>query len=357
MSHRVLVTGATGFVGGRLVEKLFLAAGRPVRALVRDFSRCARIARFPVELCPGSLHDAAALRAAVADCEVVYHCAHDFGSAEVNALAAAALTAACATTGARLVHVSSMVVYSAAGAVLTEDSPPAAPGNDYVDAKVAAEQAVLQTAASTGAQVTVVQPTTIYGPYCPAWTVGPALQLRSGRLVLPRDSVGLCNAVYIDDVVDALLAAGTQPAAVGERFLVSGPAPVSWTDFYGAYDRLLGTNAVTLWDDARIEAALGDSGAARARQWRANPKRLLEVGLVRRAYDRVRGWTGQGFWDTMKTRLPPPDHLPDSGLLALYRSRTTVRCEKARQLLGYKPAFDLERGMHLSGAWLRWANL
>lgn len=47
-NSKVLVTGATGFIGERLVEKLLLTYNVKVRALIRDFSRCSRLARFPV---------------------------------------------------------------------------------------------------------------------------------------------------------------------------------------------------------------------------------------------------------------------------------------------------------------------
>ena len=51
----VLVTGATGFIGGRLAERLVVEHGARVRALVRNFGRAARLARFPIELVQGDL--------------------------------------------------------------------------------------------------------------------------------------------------------------------------------------------------------------------------------------------------------------------------------------------------------------
>ena len=56
--RRVLVTGATGFIGGRLLERLVVEEGATVRALVRDFSRAPRIARFPIEMIAGETYRA-----------------------------------------------------------------------------------------------------------------------------------------------------------------------------------------------------------------------------------------------------------------------------------------------------------
>jgi hypothetical protein len=50
-------------------------------------------------------------------------------------------------------------------------------------------------------------------------------------------------------------------------------------------------------------------------------------------------------------------HVPDETLLALYRSRTRVRIDRAQELLGYAPKFDFARGMELTTQYIHWANL
>ena len=53
----------------------------------------------------------------------------------------------------------------------------------------------------------------------------------------------LCNAVYIDDVVQALILAASEDKAVGEAFLISEEEPVKWQEFYGPYERMLGVES------------------------------------------------------------------------------------------------------------------
>src|SRR5512142_2367246 len=74
---RVLVTGGTGFIGANVVRCL-LAHGQEVRALVRGASDLSNLAGLPVELCPGDLRDADAVRRAVKGCARVFHVAADY---------------------------------------------------------------------------------------------------------------------------------------------------------------------------------------------------------------------------------------------------------------------------------------
>ncbi len=79
---RVLVTGGTGFIGGRLVERLVLECKANVRVLVRNFASASRIARFPVEMVHGNVMESGDVEAAVKGCEIVFHCAWEVQDSE-----------------------------------------------------------------------------------------------------------------------------------------------------------------------------------------------------------------------------------------------------------------------------------
>ena len=72
---KIFITGATGFIGGRLAERLVLEHGLQVRALVRNFARASRLARIPVEMVGGDVLDFNSFGQAIRGCEVVFHCA------------------------------------------------------------------------------------------------------------------------------------------------------------------------------------------------------------------------------------------------------------------------------------------
>ena len=378
---RVLVTGATGFIGGRLVERL-ARQGRSIRIVTSDFRRCARVARFPVELVRADLRDPRGFARTAEGCDTVFHLAYWFGGPpadgrRINLEGTRALAEAALARGVRrFVHLSSVAAYGAPhDGDLTETTPPV-PGDTYADTKRRLDDMLRELHARRGLPVTILQPTIVYGPYGGTWTTPLIALVSEGQVVLPASDSGFCNAVYVDDVVEAAVLASDVEAAIGESFLVSAAEPVTWRAFYGAYERIAGRQAVTLMDDEKLKGessrvgrgpgwvqtlrnALARRPELRERALSQAPQRwFIERGqrlLPSSAQRRIRRWYDELF------EVPPvskvPVYVPDPATLALYMARTHVRIDKARSRLGFVPAFDLENGMARTGAWARWANL
>lgn len=382
--RRVLVTGATGFIGGRLTEVL-CESGAEVRALVRDLSRMARLARYDVEIARGDVLDRGSLRQAAAGCGIVVHCAYGKeGGARrerrVNVEGTRNVIRAAVEAGAeRVVHLSTMSVYGVVADGDLDETLPRRPLPDvYSRSKAEAERLALGEAAR-GAPVTVLQPTVVYGPFAPAWTVNVLAQLESHRVMLVDGGRGIANVVYVDDLVEAILAAAVRPQAVGEAFLVSGPEAVTWRRFYRRYEEMLGF-------ESTVEVALDDRQAFRRRrrslvsemlallrQDRAARERLLAarepawlLRMARRVVpERLEASLAARLWGDGRTSSgAASDAAAEKPVLALGRgarrlfaARSTVRIDKARRLLGYQPRVDFEQGMGRTEAWARWANL
>jgi nucleoside-diphosphate-sugar epimerase len=357
----VLVTGATGFIGGRLVERLIQQGEVQIRCIVRDSSSTARLGSLPVELLPMDLRNGDEINRAVKGVDYVFHCAYDWRSRRQNINGLRNIVEACASHSVkRLVHVSTFSVYDPLpDGPLTEESPDGDRANVYVDTKLDLEKIIFEAVRNRRVAATIVQPTIVYGPYCVPWTNMPAESLIFGDVILTDGEVGVCNAVYIDDLVDGLILAAISPAAVGERFLMSGP-PATWATFFIEMARVLGTKPPQFWSSEQIQKHKEE--VKKSQKTAVSPKSLLKAiagwGPARKAVEASldvlpgplrRKMAGKFGSSGNRTRggifLPQP----------MYSSKTTIGSEKAKLKLGYQSRFDLQGGMELTGRYLRWA--
>lgn len=232
--HRILVTGAAGFVGRALCHEL-TARGSIVRAAVRKEEGEKRL---PIECevaVVGEISAATDWLAAVESVDVVVHLAarvHVMRETagdplasfrEVNVLGTECLACAAASSGVkRLVYVSSIKVNGEQtnGISFSEVDEPS-PQDPYGVSKYEAEQVLHNIAKETGLEVVIVRPPLVYGP-----RVGGnflrLLKLVSHGMPLPLASVNNRRSmIFLGNFVDALLLCATHPAASGKTYLVS----------------------------------------------------------------------------------------------------------------------------------------
>jgi 2-alkyl-3-oxoalkanoate reductase len=220
------VTGASGFLGRAVLERLF--RGGTVRALVRR--RDARVEaweRRGCEIVVGNLHDHEALARLMAGATVVYHCAATMAkndpdlSRQVNVVGTENLArAAAAAEVSRLLYVSSISVFAATRAPegrITEGVEPQRVQrlNCYGRTKYQGEVSLRRLARETGLACTIVRPTNIYGPGSGPWFHQFERMLRRFPFALGDLPI---DVVYVDDVADAMLLAARSPAAAGATF-------------------------------------------------------------------------------------------------------------------------------------------
>lgn len=354
---RFVIAGAEDAVGGRLLERLALE-GAAVRAVVRHPAHALRPCRFGIDVVAVDPGDAAAMAAAVEGSEVVFACDDDRAHPELMVEAARHLTAACEAAGVRrLVAVSSAVVYEPLPpeGVVDETRPRLHVGEPYHDALVEREEVLL----AAGLPVLVLQPGVLYGPHTPA-TDQAAERLRWQRPVVTGGGAGTCNAVYIDDVVDAVLAAAGSPEACG-RALLTGPEPITWREFFDAHAGAIGAAPPRYVADGHRDGSEPPGSRPRLEHLRplaldaARELRRRTRPLTKRVAKRLGHQATVTLKRSVKRRLPRPPLLPDAAEEARYRSRAVLSADRARSALGWVPRYGFEEGMNLTAAYLRWA--
>ena len=226
---KVLVTGATGFIGGNLARELW-GRGHDVRTLVRPDSNILTIEDTGIERVPGDILDRASVDRAVAGCEAVFHCAamYTFWSEDPQMVRRTNVDGTVNVIDSAVAGGVSRVVYTSTvstiglpkhglGDEATSVDPQGFYGH-YKQSKYQAEQQTLKMAEG-GAPVVVVNPTAPIGP----WDVKPT---PTGKMVLdfmrrriPAYLATGLNVVDVADVVEGHILA-LERGKTGERYIL-----------------------------------------------------------------------------------------------------------------------------------------
>lgn len=244
----VLVTGATGFVGGALCERLS-AEGAQVRALARRTGRDGRIRGLAgVGIVQGDICDAGRMYEVMQGVDMVYHVAAALAGSLAHQRAVNVEGTRNVMMGAmqvgvgRVVHVSSVAVmgYDHAEGVVTEGGAPSPSEEAYSLSKAEAEAVVREIGDAHALPYCIVRPGGIYGAHSGMWT--DTMFKLAGRwvTVMVGDGRGYVPLIHIDDLVDLLILAGERSEAIGEAFTGCYDPPYTWRRYLGAFATLRG---------------------------------------------------------------------------------------------------------------------
>lgn len=232
----VLITGATGFLGGALARDL-AGRGERVIGLGRNLKAGELLeSRYGVEFRAMDLTNAK-LEESFADIDTVFHCAAlsspwgrpiDFEQA--NVVGTASVVQACQKRRvSRLIHISTPSLYFRhdAGLQIREDHPPADPPvNDYVRTKRRAEE-IVDAAAAEGLPTITLRPRAIYGPGDNSILPRLVRAMKSGRLRVIGTGKNVADMTYIDNAVLACrLAAQCGPEFLGRKYNITNDEPL-----------------------------------------------------------------------------------------------------------------------------------
>jgi predicted dehydrogenase/nucleoside-diphosphate-sugar epimerase len=366
---KVLVTGATGFIGGHLVERLGLEANN-IRIAARTPGKCANVSRFPVEIVPTDLLDIKSVRAAAGGARFVYHLAYGNDGenpARITIDGTKNVIEAAIEAGADCVVVlSTMYVFGfPQGADSVDESFPYRPyGGEYGRSKAKMEQWCLDRGQSSlPTRIVILNPTCVFGPGGGAYTSLPVDLARQGQFCWINDGTGLCNYNYVENLIDAIIAATQVAQAHGNRFIISDGA-VSWREFLEPMIRPFAGDVVASFTPQQLKKlprygqpfSISDlvSAAISAPQVRDAAKRsgaIRYMASLTRAMRSPNIVSGGGSLTSKASE--PQKRFPPEWLATLYGpARTSFSAKKANDILHWRPAVDLADGLQRTISWL-----
>lgn len=325
-----LITGATGFIGGRLAERL-TREGYAVRCLVRASSDTSRLETLDVQISVGDLTQPKSLTPAVAGAQLVFHCGalvSDWATKEeiaaINVQGTRSLLDACRESSVqRFIHLSSTDVYGyPSGAQIEESYTSTHFRNWYAQTKLEAEAEVRHAHATAALETVILRPATVYGPGSIDVVGEIARALRARQMLLIDRGRALAGLCYVENLIDALILAARHAAAPGHAFNVSDGLDITWKRFTDDLAEGLGCPPARWSLPYPLASTIG---------------LLLECG-----YRLLHRSTG--------LRTAP---LLSRQAVQVLGCNQDFSNRKTRELLGWEPRVDYASGLAATLAWLR----
>jgi len=313
---RCLVTGSNGFVGSWLVRAL-LTEGHEVKAMCRKTSDRSLLEELDCSIVIGDMTDPESLKPLLAEVELVFHCAAALGAPSqeafdaINAGGVRNLVAAIRASNPNLKRVVLVSSIAAGGpsdpGSLRTEADEAAPISQYGRSKYKGEEEIRKLS-DTSIEITIVRPPIVYGPG--SWSLVPLFKSVKNRLMVEAGGPDRpLSYVYVEDLVQGIVLAGTKQEAAGQVFNITGPEDGTFLAF---------------------QRVIAQQMNRRALSFRPSPTLMRFIGWSADQFQRVTGQNHAFGSDKVTEALA---------------ASWAVSGEKATDLLGYQGQIGFEEGL------------
>lgn len=245
---QVLVTGATGFTGSVLTEKL-CRLGAKVTAIHRRDNIPQNLRQFPIDWVKGDVYDPEVVKRGCEGAKIIFHVAAAYREAgipddiywkvHVDSTKLLAKQALFQQGFQRFVHISTVGVHGHIKNIPADESSPFNPGDIYQTTKVEGEKWIRDFAKQNNLPLTVIRPAAIYGQ-----KDRRLLKLfRMAKMpVVPiiGFSSGFYHLIHVDDLTECIIIAATHPKAIGEVFICGNESPIRIKEMIGIVAKEMG---------------------------------------------------------------------------------------------------------------------
>lgn len=316
--NKILITGANGFVGSHLAERLLMEK-LEVLGLCRNIDEIKWLEEKGAKIIKGNILNIEEFEEDICGCDVIIHTAGWSGGITLSKeLAwntnvegtANMLTLAKKYHAKKFIYISSVAVYGMNDKLVIDEADETPMINElYTDSKIAAERLVI----NSGIPFVIIRPGCIYGPRGEGWTIGIINQIKQGFYLLGNDS-GLINLAYVNNLIDGIWLAIIKDKALNNIFNINDGFAISYNYFYSRYARMLGINKLP-----------------NLPEWRVKLSKSALFSLLR-------------------FLLRKPSMKQYATHFRFNRSKFSIL--KAKEILNFNPSINFEEGISITEKWL-----
>ena len=359
---KIAVLGANGFIGARITEMFALSKLTVVRPIVREYSSLARASRFDLDSRVADAFDQEALQAAFQGCDVVVHAVA--GDIQTVLGTLTPVYQAAQKAGVR------RLVYLSSGSVHGQNPLPGADENSalsdkqilpYNNAKVQAERMLSQLRSQGNVELVVLRPGIVFGPRS-SWVINFADALLAGQSALLHRGRGICNSIYVDNLVHAIYLAAVHPAADQEVFLLGDQECITWADLYDPIAKALSYNLADL-----PEGMVAAQDPEQKPSWmeRLEPIRVSKPvqGFLSIFPHKLRVAAYRAYETILEPQAGEPSMVREEvkpvisrEMAMLYSCQYKLPHTKATRILGYQPPVSFQDAIRRTVSWLSFAG-
>lgn len=351
---KIGIVGASGFVGNRAVEMLHLE-GNEVRPILRSFASIDRLTQKNLDCRIAGAFDESALEKAFKGCDIIVHSI--LGSPGlIRGSVVPAYKAAQKAGVRRIIYLSSMIVHRSAPAPGTTEASLFVENQPFPahSAKIYAERKLMELRKSGSVEIAIFRPGIVFGPRS-RWVIDLANQLSQGTAYFINEGKGICNSVYIDNLIHAIRLAMTVPEADGEAFFVGDREQVTWFDFYRPFAETFGINPMQIPQLNAPEFTHSWKEQIMGSVWNSQIMQKVLAATsddlkqkIKYAMPKRHKPSSETF-EKVETK---PQPVVTEMMAELQQSQYKLPFDKAEKILGYKPIVSFDEGCRRSLEWL-----
>lgn len=336
---KIAVLGASGFIGSRTIEILKPESEYNIYPIIRSTSKIYLISRLGLNYGIADATNYSELCSVFDRCDTVIHAI--LGRPWIIQKSIVAAYQAAQKMGVRrLVYLSTAAVHGLNILSGTDENSPLHIRHPlaYCNAKVKAERKLLELRDRGSTEVVILRPSIVFG--CgDIWVTAFANSLILGKAFLVNGGQGICNSIYVDNLVQAIKLAITAPHADRQAFLVADSERVVWADVYRPIAEALRFN----FDLIPSIECYNDKFTVK--------ERILEILRSSELLYQMQHFLLRSS-PAVANQQSQPQLVLTSQMASLYQCQYKFSIEKAKIVLGYEPAISFSQAIQDTANWL-----